>query len=289
MTRKRFDSSPQFNVKTEGVLIQQVAGSSTNLLEVKDSSGNNLMAVDSSGVMSASLAPAIALPAGMLAPYAGSTAPTGWLLCAGQAVSRTTYASLFAAISTTYGSGDGSTTFNLPDLRGRTIAGVDNMGGSAASRITSGNSGITGTTLGAAGGDERYHQHSHANTASFTGSAVNTGTQSVDHTHSVTSNVTLSDPGHSHTIQSRPDDATSTGSWYVDAENTTQGIQNTYTMSATTGITVTNNAVTSGGMSQSHTHSVTAAGTIAMTNANAGSGASQNVQPTILLNYIIKH
>lgn len=57
--------------------------------------------------------------AGMLSMTAASTAPTGWLLCDGSAVSRTTYAALFAAIGTSYGTGDGSTTFNLPDLRGR--------------------------------------------------------------------------------------------------------------------------------------------------------------------------
>lgn len=94
------------------------------------------------------------LPSGMLAPYAGSSAPSGWLLCDGSAVSRTTYSALFTAISTTYGVGDGSTTFNLPDLRGRAVRGLDNMGGTAANRITSGGSGITGTTLGASGGAE---------------------------------------------------------------------------------------------------------------------------------------
>lgn len=56
------------------------------------------------------------IPAGMLAPYAGSAAPTGWLLCDGSAVSRVTYAALFVVISTTYGAGDGSTTFNIPNL-----------------------------------------------------------------------------------------------------------------------------------------------------------------------------
>jgi microcystin-dependent protein len=96
------------------------------------------------------------MPAGAMMPYAGSAAPSGWLLCYGQAVSRATYAALWAALGTTYGSGDGSTTFNLPDLRGRVAAGVDNMGGSAANRITSGGSGITGTTLGASGGAETH-------------------------------------------------------------------------------------------------------------------------------------
>ncbi len=93
-------------------------------------------------------------PAGALQPYAGSTAPAGWLLCYGQAVSRTTYARLFEAISTTYGVGDGSTTFNIPDLRGRIPVGLDAMGGAAASRLTSAK-GHT-TTLGSAAGAETH-------------------------------------------------------------------------------------------------------------------------------------
>jgi microcystin-dependent protein len=65
------------------------------------------------------------VPTGSLFPYAGSSAPTGYLLCDGSAVARTgTYAALFAVIGTTYGSGDGSTTFNLPDLRGRMPLGA---------------------------------------------------------------------------------------------------------------------------------------------------------------------
>ena len=93
-------------------------------------------------------------PSGAILNYAGATAPSGWLLCYGQAISRATYAALFTAIGTVYGAGDGSTTFNLPDLRGRSISGVDNMGGTAASRVTSGGSGVAGTTLGATGGAE---------------------------------------------------------------------------------------------------------------------------------------
>ena len=64
------------------------------------------------------------IPAGIIMPYAGSSAPTDWLLCDGTAVSRSTYATLFAVISTTYGTGDGSTTFNVPDFRGRTAIGA---------------------------------------------------------------------------------------------------------------------------------------------------------------------
>ncbi len=66
-----------------------------------------------------------AVPAGMVNAFAGATAPAGYLICDGSAVSRTTYADLFAVIGTTYGAGDGSTTFNLPDLRGEFIRGFD--------------------------------------------------------------------------------------------------------------------------------------------------------------------
>lgn len=73
---------------------------------------------------------------GVVHDFAGTVAPQGWLMCFGQAVSRTTYANLFAKIGTTYGAGDGSSTFNLPDARGRVSAGKDNMGGTTAGRLT---------------------------------------------------------------------------------------------------------------------------------------------------------
>jgi microcystin-dependent protein len=88
--------------------------------------------------------------------YGGSTAPDGWLLCYGQAVSRTTYADLFTAISTTFGVGENSTTFNLPDCRGRVAAGKDDMGGVSADRITDAVSGIDGDVLGDAGGAQSH-------------------------------------------------------------------------------------------------------------------------------------
>ena len=115
------------------------------------------------------------MPSGAVLPYAGASTPTDWLLCAGQAVSRTTYAALFTAISTTYGVGDGSTTFNLPDLRGRVPAGKDDMGGSGANRLTSGSAAaLDGDTLGTGGGVEEHtlttaqipaHTHSVVSTA----------------------------------------------------------------------------------------------------------------------------
>lgn len=97
-------------------------------------------------------------PPGVVVSYAGAAAPTGWLLCDGSAVSRATYSDLFTAISTTFGAGNGSTTFNLPDIRGRTVAGVDNMGGSPASRLTSTVMSPNGNTLGAVGGSQTHTQ-----------------------------------------------------------------------------------------------------------------------------------
>lgn len=64
-------------------------------------------------------------PVGSISLFAGSTAPNGWLICDGSAVSRTTYADLFSVIGTTYGSGDGSTTFNIPDIQGKVPVGID--------------------------------------------------------------------------------------------------------------------------------------------------------------------
>ena len=68
------------------------------------------------------------VPIGAIQAYGGATAPAGWLMCDGSAVSRSAYSELYVAIGTTFGEGDGSTTFNLPDLRGRTIQGVGTLG-----------------------------------------------------------------------------------------------------------------------------------------------------------------
>ncbi|MCA3401382.1 MAG: tail fiber protein [Roseomonas sp.] len=82
----------------------------------------------------------------------------------GQNLSRSSYATLFAAIGTTYGAGDGAISFGTPDVRGRALFGLDNLGGVAASRITSGVSGINAAALGNAGGDQRIGTHGHVAT-----------------------------------------------------------------------------------------------------------------------------
>ena len=102
-------------------------------------------------------------PTGSLFAWPISTAPSGFLLCYGQAISRTTYSSLYAVLGVSFGTGDGSTTFNLPDLRGRMIIGLDNLGGTSANRVTA----ATADTLGGASGAET-HALSEAELASHT-------------------------------------------------------------------------------------------------------------------------
>lgn len=104
----------------------------------------------------------ITMPTGVVSPFAGSTAPTGWLLCFGQEAPISLYGALYGVLGTTYGSltngsgGAGSTHFRLPDLRGRVIAGVDNMGGSTAGRLSG--TTITGgaDALGRVGGAQTH-------------------------------------------------------------------------------------------------------------------------------------
>jgi microcystin-dependent protein len=115
-------------------------------------------------------------PVGGMIQFAGTTAPTGWRLCDGSPASRTTYKSLFDVIGTAYGAGDGSTTFNLPDMRGRFPLG----------KATGG----TGNTLGATGG---AIDHTH------TGGAHTHSTPA--HSHAVTGGTT-NDGAHSHTVDS---------------------------------------------------------------------------------------
>lgn len=168
----------------------------------------------------------ISSPTGCVEAFAGASAPTGWLFCFGQSISTTDYASLYAVIGTAFGGGGGN--FNVPDLRGRVTVGKDNMGGSAANRMTV----ITGTTLGAAGGDQNLHAHNHS--------------------------ASVTDPGHTHT-------QTLNRNINVQGGSNTNGVQDQNggsTVAATTGISVT-------------------------VNSN-GSGGSQNVQPSIIMNYIIK-
>ena len=175
-------------------------GSGTNYGHVKLSDSTDGTERESDGVAATPAAVAtvqtavdalsinLALPAGITVPYAGATSPTGWLLCNGQAVSRTSYPRLFAAIGTTYGSGDGSTTFNVPDLRECNPVGI----GKRASGVTNHNE----LTLGGFQ-DDQYQQHSHG-VGGNTGSTQPTFTGTA-HSHSFTPEGTVASHNHSFT------------------------------------------------------------------------------------------
>lgn len=103
------------------------------------------------------------LPPGTVLPFAGSSAPAGWALCDGSAVSRTTYNALFSAVGVAHGYGDNSTTFNLPDYRGRFLRGLDSAAGrdpDSASRTAMNTGGNTGNAVGAIQG-HAFNSHQH--------------------------------------------------------------------------------------------------------------------------------
>lgn len=176
--------------------------------------------------------------------------PSGWAMCFGQAISRATFSALFDLVGTTYGVGDGFTTFNLPDLRGRGIFGLDDMGGIAANRITAGGSGIPASTLGGTGGDQLLQFHTH-------------GLNDPGHNHP------LVDPEHRHNQQNF---ASGPVGGPVNAIPGTGGgagvVSATPTFFAKTGIFIdpapTNVSI-----------------------ANTGGGSSQNMPPAMTINYII--
>lgn len=176
---------------------------------------------------------------GMVMPYAGSSAPTGFLLCGGQAVSRTTYSGLFAVVGTTYGVGDGSSTFNLPDLQGRVVAGKDDMSGASANRLTDAvTGGLNGDTLGDTGGTE-----SHTLTSAQSGLV-----------------------GHTHGVSASLEATTGAGASTTGVDTGDSAFQGNNAANNTSMINVSISAVASADASEAH----------------------NNVQPTIILNYIIK-
>ena len=257
-----------------------------------------------------------AFPSGVIVPFAGGPTalpnpgirqdvPDGWLLCVGTAVSRTAYSSLFTVIGTTYGVGDGSTTFNLPDMRGNVPVGVK-------STQTS-NPDIR--SLGLVAGAYTYTitannlpLHTHAvGTLTFTGNAVVSGPasvtaltgaitnaaaitttgQSVTHTHATVGNISggfkatnagattgsaalLAQSGSTLTPR---DAGYTTGNASVDHSHSVPIHGHAHTLAA-----------------PAHTHTTTATGTISGSTGNNTTTATtiSLVQPSIALNYIIK-
>lgn len=216
--------SSKLKVKDAGITATQLATDSVITAKIQDGA-----------VTASKLAPAAVtaiMPTGSVIPFAGSVLPGNvgdWLFCDGSVQNRqvnSVNTALFDALGITYGAGDGSTTFNIPDLRGRVVAGLDNMNGTQSqNRLIGTISGLNGDNLGAAGGDE-----------GVTLTAAQSGLPDHTHTHLRTTN-----------------------------GNQADGSLNLVNTNANT---LSTSGVTGGAQNASSAHS--------------------SVQPTIILNYIIK-
>lgn len=243
-------------------------------------------------------------PPGIISSFAGPAAPSGWLLCYGQFVTQSAFPTLFTAIGHTYNGGvdPGDGTFKIPDLRGRGVIGLDNIGGTDAGRLSVAN------TLGGSGGVEsallglnEMPSHTHAGTTasdnidhshSGTTADINqnhthsgsTGTVSTDHGHTV--------PGGSFKTANGSNISVPSGSFY-----TLTGMSSNSTAAGTNGISANHtHAFTTGTVSSGHTHGFTSGGRSAFhqhtftTGAPVGYGAQtalSKLAPYLLLNWMI--
>jgi microcystin-dependent protein len=195
------------------------------------------------------------VPVGVMWEYAGDTAPNGWMLCRGQGISRATYAALYAAIGTRFGPGDGTSTFNIPNMQGRSPMGYW-VGGSWA------------PTIGAQIGSQDSTLPSHYHNANDHLHAVNidTGTTSSNHFHMEQLGTILADGGD---INIRYNDGVTFPAHRLDTS-----------------------ALSTAWASQDHAHNVI--GNTGLTDRGlatsyaGGSATNTNLQPNVVLNFIIR-
>lgn len=188
------------------------------------------------------------VPSGVIWPYGGASAPSGFLLCNGSAVSRSTYADLFAIIGTVYGSGDGSTTFNLPNLIGRTAVG--------SGTYTDPTSGSVTRTLGTALGEEKH---------------LLTTAETPSHTHSVTGS-TATD-SHSHTLPVNATGGSTVQSVYYLGGSSIGAFDPVFPSGSQVANSSTN----------THSHSISLT-----SGATGNGTTHNIMQPSLIVNYIIK-
>ena len=262
---------------------------SDNGLSVQNSASTEVLSVEGDGTVKAPIGrisdkSGLLSPVGSVTMFVAMTAPTGWLICDGRAVSRTTYADLFALIGTTYGTEDDS-TFNLPDMRGRGAIGYksDNT---------------KFDTLGEKSGEETHtltvsempsHNHT-VDPASFNASAAEAG----NHNHTVDpatfTAIAASAGAHSHNVKAYRSNGAS-DSPYFGRNTDTDSYSNVITDSAgahthTVAVDVPNTTSTTNG---DHTHTV-AVDVPSTTSTSSSSGTAHNIlDPYIVMNYIIKY
>jgi microcystin-dependent protein len=281
---------------TTGIIFVRMWNQGVDLGEVNDvkittPADKQVLTYDSSTSVWVNAQP---VPAGVISQFAGASAPSGYLLCDGSAVSRTTYSALFAALNTTYGAGNGSTTFNIPNLQNRIPVGkgadvafdvLGETGGSKTVTLSEANM-AAHTHSGSTGNQSADHSHSgstgtvsadHTHSGS-TGTVSaghthdgTTGNQSADHTHTGTTGNqsaahTHAGPSHQHTI-TVIDSRTSlqrgtgtTGTNTPDAPVTSKGTSFSGTQNTGTASSNHTHDITTGGVSANHTHSFTSGG-----------------------------
>tara|TARA_Y100001963_G_scaffold37996_1_gene53054 strand:- start:2949 stop:3593 length:645 start_codon:yes stop_codon:yes gene_type:complete len=201
---------------------------------------------------------------GAIKPWTKTTAPAGYVLCDGAAISRTDYADLFAVISTTYGAGNGSTTFNVPDLQGKMPQGYES--GNYAMAGTGGANTVTVSVTNNQG-------------VSLTNNQSVTVTGSIDNTSLTEAQLA----SHKHELNGQ-------------YESTGPGLQNNRLCLASRAFDITpqSEVMDNAGSGTGHNHSHTLAGTLTGTITGTLSGAvtasgTNTFSPYVVVNYIIKH
>jgi microcystin-dependent protein len=199
-------------------------------------------------------------PVGTVSMWPATAVPTAHLALTGQAISRATYSVLFGVLGTTHGVGDGATTFNLPDTRGRSIFGYD--AAASAGRLTTAVASIDSGTMGAAGGAQSYtlaetNLPGHTHSLTVSGSAT-TATESNGHTHSGTSGQESGDHLHS-------------GTTLVES--------NTHTHGGTTGVESNDHEHTATVTDPGHTHTASTTGQVATGGGSGDDGGAGNSTP----------
>jgi microcystin-dependent protein len=209
---------------------------------------------------------------GEIKMFPSSSAPAGWLIADGRAVSRTTYSQLFSVIGTTYGAGDGSTTFNLPDFRGRAPVGFNSGDGDFNSMGQTGGA-KTHTLTSNEMPSHTHSQNSHGHSGSTGGGA--------EHGH----NTSVTSAGsHSHSAATR---ATSTSGVSVTSGTNAGRISGLTYATGTTG-SQANHTHSISVSTVAHGHGISVSSATASNNNTGGGAAHNNLQPYLTLNFIIK-